>query len=121
MLRRSSSLLVLVLFILPFAALHAAPAFASGPVLAQETTDEDEGAVDESDEAENPGSSGEEGQDADTESGAGEEETAPAEDEEGPVWTYQMSKIVIVLFVLLLLGIGGAYWNFVAKRQKEGI
>lgn len=114
-------LLALVLFAIPFLMLHASPAFASGTVLAQETTEEDEGVVDESDEAENPGSSGEEGQDADTESGAGEGETAPAEEEEGPVWTYQMSKIVLAMLVLLLLGIAGAYWNFVAKRQKQGI
>jgi hypothetical protein len=32
-----------------------------------------------------------------------------------------MAWIVIVLLILMLLAIAGAYWNFVGKRQKQGI
>lgn len=126
MLRRLISLLM-VLSIALFVS-------ASGPALAQtsetdpetveegeETTQGDDGVVGEGDEAENPGVGGDEGQEPETETGAGEGETVEAEEEAGPIWTYQMSKIGLVLLFLMLLAIGGAYWNFVAKRQKQGI
>ncbi len=126
MLRRLISLLM-VLSIALFVS-------ASAPALAQtsetdpetveegeETTQGDDGVVGEGDEAENPGAGGGEGQEPETETGAGEGETVEAEEEAGPIWTYQMSKIGLVLLFLMLLAIGGAYWNFVAKRQKQGI
>lgn len=51
---------------------------------------------------------------------SGGQEAGSAE-ETGPLWTYQMSRIGLVLLVLLLLGVAGAYRNFVHKRAKEGI
>ncbi|MBA2725650.1 MAG: hypothetical protein H0U53_06650 [Actinobacteria bacterium] len=59
---------------------------------------------------------------ADAETGVSEDEqTEPAEVEAGPVWTYQMSKIVIALLVLMALGIGAAYYKLVVQRQRAGI
>lgn len=118
--RRLSCLLALALLIVPVVAL---PSQAQGAerTFAQTTEEEeDEGIVGEEEEAENPGTGEDEGQEPETETGAGEEETVEAEEEAGPIWTYQMSKIGLVLLFLMLLAIGGAYWNFVAKRQKQG-
>lgn len=100
------------------------PAHAADRLLAQdpEAPDQtDEGVVGEGDEAENPGTEGEAGQDPDAETGAGQGEQESAEPEAGPLWTYQMSRIGLVLLFLMLLGIGGAYWNFVGKRTKQGV
>ena len=59
---------------------------------------------------------------ADAETGVSEDEqTEPAEVEAGPVWTYQMSKIVIALLLLMALGIGAAYYRLVVQRQRAGI
>lgn len=60
--------------------------------------------------------------DADAETGASEDEQAePAEVEAGPVWTYQMSKIVIVLLLFMAIGIFMAYRKLVVQRQRAGI
>lgn len=99
----------------------ATPAPASERVLAQE---DDTGEGDPTGEEEEAGGQEEQGGEVDPEeagAGEGEQEGAAAEEEEGPLWTYQMSRIGLALLLLMLLGIGGAYWNFVAKRQKQGI
>jgi uncharacterized phage infection (PIP) family protein YhgE len=36
----------------------------------------------------------------------------------GPVWTYQMSKITILLLVLMVLAMGGLYYKLVVKRRR---
>ena len=101
--RRQALLLVLVLGVLCL--FYASPASASKRlILAQDPS---------------PAASAE-GGDKDASQSDAADEPAPAEEEAGPVWTYQMSKIVIGLLVLMALGIGGAYYKIVAKRQKEG-
>ena len=128
---RLALVLALVLLVPALGAVFA-PAYAGGTsILAQETGGDsvdgsDDGGVGEGDEAQNPGTGEEAGEgqsDPDAETGAGEgERNEGGEDvEAGPVWTYQMSKIIIVLLVFLLLAIGGAYWRFVAQRQRAGV
>ena len=126
---RLALLLALVLLVPAIGALTAPALAASGITLAQDTGGEgvdgsDEGGVGEGSEGEAPGAGEEDGEgasDPDAETGAGEGETQEAEVEAGPVWTYQMSKILIALLLLMLLAIGGAYWKFVAQRQRAGI
>ncbi len=117
------ALLLALVLVLSLSAFGATAAADERVVLAQtDTTDEDEPAVGEEEEVEGEESqTGEEGTDPATETGAGEEATEPAEPEVGPIWTYQMAKISIALFVLMLLAMGGAYYRFVHKRQQEGI
>lgn len=57
---------------------------------------------------------------ADAETGAGEEEQGPAAEteEEGPQWTYQMSKITLVMLLLLFLAMGALYYRMIARRQR---
>jgi hypothetical protein len=56
---------------------------------------------------------------ADAETGAGEDEQAPpAEEEEGPQWTYQMSKITLAMLLLLFLAMGALYYRMIARRQR---
>ncbi len=58
--------------------------------------------------------------DPDAETGAGEGEQAEAVEEEGPQWTYQMSKIVLVMLLMLFLAMGGLYYKMIASRQRRG-
>lgn len=55
---------------------------------------------------------------ADAETGAGEGEQAPAAEEEGPQWTYQMSKITLAMLLLLFLAMGALYYRMIARRQR---
>jgi hypothetical protein len=41
-----------------------------------------------------------------------------AEKVAGPPWTYQMSRIALLLLALMLLAVAGAYYRFVFKRQR---
>ena len=52
------------------------------------------------------------------ETGAGEGERTAAEEETGPQWTYQMSRITLVLLLLLLLAMGAMYYRMVGRRQR---
>lgn len=118
-------LALLLALVLGFSAL-AIPAFAADVVLAQEEQPGDEGVGEEEESTggAEQGTTEDEGggqDEPEAETGAGEGETEEAAEETGPVWTYQMSKIVIVMLLLLGLGIAGAYYNFVHKRAKEGI
>lgn len=122
---RLAILLALVLAV-PIALVPALSARAEVKVFAQsDTTGEDEPIVgeEEATEGEETGSEGDEsGQgEPEAETGAGEGETGDAAEEVGPIWTYQMAKIVIALLVLMALAIAGAYYQFVVKRQREGI
>lgn len=126
---RLAILLALVLLV-PALGLALAPAHAAETItLAQDTGGDsvdgsEDGGVGEGEEGENPGTGEDDGQgssDPEAETGAGEGETTEGEVEAGPVWTYQMSKIIIGLLLLLLLAIAGAYWRFVAQRQRAGI
>ena len=53
---------------------------------------------------------------AETDPGAGED--APAEEEEGPPWTYQMARLSIGLVVLLCVGMALLYRKLIGSRQK---
>jgi hypothetical protein len=70
------------------------------PTLAQEPESEQQ---DEGDTAEETGA--EEGQTEGTEA-------------TGPPWTYQMARAGLLLLLVLVLGIGLAYYRFVLKRQR---
>jgi hypothetical protein len=111
--------------------LFALPAMAAGTgevVLAQQPGGDQEDPGDPVDEGD-AGDMGEEleqgegeGQDdPDTQTGAGEDEQTEAEPEEGPVWTYQMARISLVLLALMLLATGLAYHKLVTKRQRTGV
>ncbi len=83
---------------------------------ADEGTDTGEGA--DSSEGGDPLGEGGEGE-PDAETGAGEDEQAPAaEEEEGPQWTYQMSRITLVMLFLLLAALGALYYRMIARRQR---
>lgn len=95
-------------------------------VLAQELEEDsdsggdpaDEGDAGQGAEADEEGE-GQSGTDAET--GADEGEQAPAAEETGPVWTYQMARIGLGLLVLLLAAVGFTYWKLVAHRQRAGV
>ncbi|MDQ3619717.1 MAG: hypothetical protein M3391_06245 [Actinomycetota bacterium] len=89
----------------------------SNVIVAQEETgagQDDEGAGQES------GGEGEGQDDPEAETGAGTGESEEVE-ETGPVWTYQMARIVVVLLVLLLAAIGFLYWRLVGQRRRSGV
>lgn len=127
---RLAILLALVLLIPALGAALSPVSAAGNLTLAQDTGGDsvdgaEDGGVGEGEEGENPGTGEDDGQgssDPEAETGAGEGETTGEEEvEAGPVWTYQMSKIIIALLLLLLLAIAGAYWRFVAQRQRAGV
>jgi hypothetical protein len=39
----------------------------------------------------------------------------------GPIWTYQMSKITILLLVFMILAMGGLYYKLIVKRRRGDI
>jgi hypothetical protein len=45
-------------------------------------------------------------------------EKAPAAEEPGPLWTYQMARMSLGLLVVLFLGMGFWYYRLVVKRQR---
>ncbi len=51
------------------------------------------------------------------ETGAGADEQQAAE-EEGPQWTYQMSRITLVMLLFLLLAMGALYYRMIGSRQR---
>jgi hypothetical protein len=119
--RRSVVLLVLVAL---FTAIALPAAHASSGrlkdtvVIAQEDTgagQDDEGAGQES------GGEGEGQDDPEAETGAGAGESEDVAEETGPVWTYQMARIVVVLLVLLIAAITLLYWRLVGRRRRSGI
>ena len=129
-----SRLLIMFALIAGATAAVAAPAYAAinlaqaesgegteveneGGDLSDPGTDTGEGA-DGSEGGEGIGEGGE--GEADAETGAGEDEQAPAteEEEEGPQWTYQMSKITLVMLLLLFLAMGALYYRMIARRQR---
>ena len=59
--------------------------------------------------------------DPEAETGAGAGEIEDAVEETGPVWTYQMARIVVVLLVFLLAAIGLLYWRLVGQRRRSGV
>ena len=120
---RRAIVLVLVV-VLTAAVMPVARASSEGYLLtrsniigAQEETgagQDDEGAGQET------GGEGEGQSDSEAETGAGAGETEEVE-ETGPVWTYQMARIVVVLLVLLLAAIGFLYWRLVGQRRRSGV
>jgi hypothetical protein len=122
---RTKTVVLLVLMLIVAAVTPGATAGAGERVFAQQGDEADTGdptgAEEEAEGQEGQGGDGEGAGEPEAETGAGEGEQEEAAEEEGPLWTYQMARILLVLLVLMLLGIGGAYWNFVAKRQRQGI
>ena len=123
-------LAILLALVLAFPVALALPAMAADRVLlAQEAPGAEDPAgdadpADQDDESQGGEVNSEEGDgasDPDAETGASEDEQVVEEVEAGPVWTYQMSKIVIALFVLMMLGIAAAYYKLVVQRQRTGI
>ena len=114
---RSSIWLILVLALVMVAA--PSTAFAAEPILAQGTSG------DEETEGEDPAEGGTEGEevpegqtDPEAETGSEEGETAEAETEAGPPWTFQMGRMALVLTILLGLAIVRMYYKLVISRQK---
>jgi len=123
--RRRALVLVLVVVLSAAFALPAALASSDGYLLreskviaAQEETgagQDDEGAGQES------GGEGEGQDDPEAETGAGAGESEDAAEETGPVWTYQMARMIVVLLVLLVVAIGFLYWRLVGRRRRSGV
>jgi hypothetical protein len=67
----------------------------------------------QAEESENQG-----GDDAPAETG-GQGETEGGGEETGPPWTYQMSRISVVMLVGLVAGIGWVYYKLVVKRSRR--
>ncbi len=109
-----SRLLVLFALVMAVAAGLASPASAA-ITFAQAESEEGADQSDAGTDTEGGGES-EGGEDAET--GAGEGEQAPAAEEEGPQWTYQMSKITLVMMLLLCLALGALYYRMIARRQR---
>lgn len=115
---RCSIWLVLVLAGVMVAAPPIAYA-ADSVVLAQGTSDDEETQGEEPAEGGSEGDEVPEGQsDPEAETGAEEGETAEAQTETGPPWTFQMGRMALVLTVLLGLAIVRMYYKLVVSRQK---
>lgn len=90
------------------AALPATVARAAAPLtLAQE----------EESEGQTQGGEGQKEEDTQVEPG-GEDAGAEGAVEEGPVWTYQMARIILAMLVFLLVAIGALYYRMLYRRQK---
>ena len=108
--RARCSILIVLGLVLGLVAIPAV-AYASGvAVMAQGTSD------DEETQGEEPGGSGQ--NDPETKTGSEESETAEAEVETGPPWTYQMGRMALALTALLGLAIVRMYYKLVVSRQK---
>jgi hypothetical protein len=117
---RLASILVLLVV---FGALGSLPAAAADShlVVAQEQNESEEqggqegqgqgGGTDSEDE-------GEGASDPEAESGADAGQTEEAEETTGPPWTYQMSRMIVGLLLLLGLGIAYLYFRLVVQRQR---
>lgn len=122
--RRAVVLVLLVVLSTAFA-LPVARASSGGYLLteskviaAQEETgagQDDEGAGQET------GGEGEGQDDPEAETGAGAGESEEAAEEAGPVWTYQMARMIVVLLVPLVAAIGLLYWRLVGRRRRSGV
>jgi hypothetical protein len=100
-------------FVASIPAVHAAPRH----VLAQADTDsQSEDSSSSSDTQKDEGQGG-----ADAETGADKKAQEPAEEEEGPPWTYQMAKITLAMLALVFLGMGLAYWRLIGSRQRGAV
>lgn len=102
-------LIVLAAVIVPASSAIAAPRHHI--VLAQDSgTDTEESGGDK-------GGEGQKDPAAETDPGAGKD--APAEEEEGPPWTYQMARLSIGLVLLLGGGMALLYRKMIGSRQKS--
>jgi hypothetical protein len=103
--------------VLALAAFIVAPAAgATDSVLAQEPNQEQD-VVGNEEEAEGQEGSNQGGREEGAEVGADEGETEGAA-EAGPPWTYQMAWLGVLLVLLMLGGVGFAYYRFVVRRQR---
>ena len=107
-------------------------AYASGVMLAQAESEEGTEVENEGGDQADPGTDTDQGEGAgggddlgeggegepSAETGAGEDEQATTEEEAGPQWTYQMSRITLVMLFLLLLAMGALYYRMVGRRQR---
>lgn len=110
-----SRLVVLLSLALVF--VFALSPVASAAPLHVAQAESDEGA-DQSDSGTDTGGGESTGEgDAEAEVGADEGQEEAAEEEEGPQWTYQMSRITLVMLLLLFVAMGALYYRMIAKRQ----
>jgi hypothetical protein len=93
-----------------------APAAAADLLLAQDANQEGD-VVGNEEEAEGQEGSNQGGREESAEVGADEGETEGAS-ETGPPWTYQMAWLGVLLLVVMVLGVGLAYYRFVVRRQR---
>jgi hypothetical protein len=108
-----------ILLVLVFAACVpavAGPAAAADLFLAQEPNQEED-VVGNEEEAEGQEGSNQGGREESAEVGADEGETEGAS-ETGPPWTYQMAWLGVLLLVVMIAGVGLAYYRFVVRRQR---
>lgn len=117
---RLASILVLIVV---FGALGSLPAaaVASDLVVAQEQDSSEEQGGQEGQGQGGGTDSEEEGEGAsnpEAETGANEGQTEEAEETTGPPWTYQMSRMIVGLLLLLSLGIAYLYFKLVLQRQR---
>jgi hypothetical protein len=94
----------------------ARPAAAADLLLAQDANQEGD-VVGNEEEAEGQEGSNQGGREESAEVGADEGETEGAS-ETGPPWTYQMAWLGVLLLVVMVLGVGLAYYRFVVRRQR---
>jgi cobalamin biosynthesis Mg chelatase CobN len=113
---RSTLFLTLIAVLTSLLVSYAPAAHAAERVFAQDSESSDESGGDSgaTDENEGSGSTG-------AEVGANEGQTETAEEETGPPWTYQMSRMILVILLLMALAIGLLYWRLVVQRQRRGI
>jgi len=113
------SRLALLIGLVVVLATAAAPLAQAAPLhLAQDDSDVEGGDQSDPGTDTEQGEGGGGGEDADAETGAGEGEQGAAEGEEGPQWTYQMSKITLGMTLLLFLAMGALYYRMIARRQR---
>jgi hypothetical protein len=95
----------------------ADPAAAADVLLAQEPNQEED-VVGNEEEAEGQEGSNQGGREEGAEVGADEGETEGASEATGPPWTYQMAWLGVLLLVVMVAGVGLAYYRFVVRRQR---
>jgi hypothetical protein len=94
----------------------AGPAAAADLFLAQEPNQEQD-VVGNEEEAEGQEGANQGGREEGAEVGADEGETEGAS-ETGPPWTYQMAWLGVLLLIVMVAGVGLAYYRFVVRRQR---
>ena len=120
---RLASILVLLVVLGALGSLPAAAAERRLVLAQEQNQSEEQGGQEGQGQGEGTDSEDEgEGQsNPEAESGANEGQTEEAEETTGPPWTYQMSRMIVGLLLLLALGIAYLYFKLVLQRQRGGV